>query len=80
MRSIDVVTPVFMRLRAMGVGLALDDFGTGHSSLERLQGLPISTLKIDRSFVSDLCPESGSHPIIDTILVLGTEASAKNGG
>jgi diguanylate cyclase (GGDEF)-like protein/PAS domain S-box-containing protein len=72
MESIDVVTPVFIRLRAMGVGLALDDFGTGHSSLERLQGLPISTLKIDRSFVSDLCPESGSHPIIDTILVLGS--------
>jgi len=73
MESIDVVTPVFIRLRAMGVGLALDDFGTGHSSLERLQGLPISTLKIDRSFVSDLCEESGSHPIIDTILVLGSK-------
>jgi diguanylate cyclase (GGDEF)-like protein/PAS domain S-box-containing protein len=73
MRSIDVVTPVFMKLRAMGVGLALDDFGTGHSSLERLQGLPISTLKIDRSFVSDLCAESGFHPIIDTILVLGSK-------
>ncbi|MBW6467795.1 MAG: EAL domain-containing protein [Coriobacteriia bacterium] len=73
MRSLDVVTPVFERLRTMGVSLALDDFGTGHSSLERLQGLPISTLKIDRSFITDLCVENGSHPIIDTILVLASK-------
>lgn len=73
MREIDMVSPVFEQLRAMGVGLALDDFGTGHSSLERLQGLPISILKIDRSFVSDLCAESDSHPIIDTILVLASK-------
>ncbi|HET6498212.1 MAG TPA: EAL domain-containing protein, partial [Coriobacteriia bacterium] len=52
------------------VSLALDDFGTGYSSLERLGGLPISVLKIDRSFVSDLCSETDGHPIIDTILVL----------
>jgi len=70
MGHVDLFFPVFRRLQGMGVGLALDDFGTGHSSLERLQELPITRLKIARSFVSDLCSESESHPIIDTILVL----------
>jgi diguanylate cyclase (GGDEF)-like protein/PAS domain S-box-containing protein len=57
-------------LREHGVRLAIDDFGTGHSSLGRLHQLPVSTLKIDRSFVSALPHDTGAAAIVATIVQL----------
>jgi diguanylate cyclase (GGDEF)-like protein/PAS domain S-box-containing protein len=58
------------RLRALGVRLSLDDFGTGYSSLSYLNKLPVTKLKIDRSFVAKMAPRTEGHGIIKTILDL----------
>jgi len=61
-------------LKRLGIRISIDDFGTGYSCLSYLQRLPIDTLKIDRSFVQGLHPETledAASPIIQTILSLG---------
>jgi EAL domain-containing protein (putative c-di-GMP-specific phosphodiesterase class I) len=57
-------------LRQHGIRLAIDDFGTGHSSLGRLRELPVTTLKIDRSFVADLPHDRGAAAIVSAIIQL----------
>jgi diguanylate cyclase (GGDEF)-like protein/PAS domain S-box-containing protein len=59
------------QLAAIGVRFAVDDFGTGYSSLQHLHRLPISTLKIDRSFIQQLSEASRSYPIVKAILAMG---------
>ncbi len=63
-----VASDLFERLQTLGIQVQIDDFGTGYSSLGSLQSLPISTLKIDRTFISQLGNKNGSVEIIQTIL------------
>jgi diguanylate cyclase (GGDEF)-like protein len=58
-------------LRGMGVHIAMDDFGTGHSSLTQLRVFPFDRLKIDRSFVRDLCAGSDAAAIVRAVASLG---------
>jgi len=71
MKQPDKVIPVMAALRQLGFKVSLDDFGMGHSSLSRMKMLPISSLKIDRSFVSGLPHDHGDAAIVRTILDLG---------
>jgi diguanylate cyclase (GGDEF)-like protein/PAS domain S-box-containing protein len=50
----DRVRPILDELRMLGVGIAIDDFGTGYSSLSYLQEFPVTSIKVDQSFVADL--------------------------
>lgn len=69
----DQVIPVMRALRQLGFGISLDDFGMGHSSLVLLKNLPISSLKIDRSFVRDLPHQRTDRVIVKTIVDLGCQ-------
>ncbi len=59
------------QLYGLGLHLAIDDFGTGYSSLSALQQFPISTLKIDQSFVRDIATNPDDAVIVDTIIQMG---------
>jgi len=62
---------ILNELYAMGLHLAIDDFGTGYSSLSALQQFPISTLKIDKSFVADIAVNADDATIVGTIIHMG---------
>ncbi|WP_258182439.1 sensor domain-containing protein [Vibrio mediterranei] len=65
------------QIRELGIEISLDDFGTGYSSLSYLKGLPISKLKIDRSFICDVPDENDSNAIVQAIIVMGETLSLK---
>ncbi len=70
MENIDTAINMMKELRALGVQLSMDDFGTGYSSLSYLHRFPISTLKIDRSFVSRMDGNNENREIVRTIVML----------
>ena len=58
-------------LKLMGIKVGIDDFGTGYSSLNYLKRFPIDTLKIDKSFVADVCKDPHDTSIVRAIINLG---------
>lgn len=70
MQNIETAADSMRELRALGVHLSIDDFGTGYSSLSYLHRFPISTLKIDRSFVGAMSGNNENTEIVRTIIML----------
>ena len=69
-------------IREMGIGISLDDFGTGYSSLRYLQILPLTTLKIDKSFISNIASKSGveaniTESIVNLVSKMGLDTIAE---
>ena len=68
--NIEAAVGLLTQLREIGVQLSIDDFGTGYSSLSYLQRFPIDTLKIDRSFVTQMMENEENLAIVRTIVAL----------
>ncbi len=71
MQDFAATTNVLQALKRVGVYIALDDFGTGYSSLSNLKRFPIDTLKIDRSFLADVCIDADDASIVSAVLSMG---------
>lgn len=61
---------VLSRLRSFGIPLYIDDFGTGYSSLSYLKKLPVTAVKIDKSFVADMLDDADSASIVRSTITL----------
>lgn len=70
MSSLESGTKVIRTLREQGIAIYLDDFGTGYSSLGYFKELPISTLKIDKSFIDQICNNQYDAELVETIIQL----------
>lgn len=70
MSDVTEATAALLLLAAHGAQIALDDFGTGHSSLSRVQHLPLDRIKVDRSFVASVTTDRASAAIVRTTLDL----------
>ncbi|HJU55042.1 MAG TPA: EAL domain-containing protein [Pyrinomonadaceae bacterium] len=70
MENVETATEMLSRLRNLGLRISMDDFGTGYSSLSHLRRFPIDTLKIDRSFVTQMGDDEENAEIVRTIVGL----------
>ena len=89
LKNTDNLIKILEKLKALDIGIELDDFGTGYTSLQHLAYLPIDTLKVDRSFVSEIDKDvkkkalfkaivDMSHALDINIIAEGIENSLEN--
>jgi EAL domain-containing protein (putative c-di-GMP-specific phosphodiesterase class I) len=71
MQNAEATSATLHKLKAIGVSIAIDDFGTGYSSLSYLKRFPIDSLKIDRSFVTELPGNQDDVSIAQAVITMG---------
>lgn len=77
MEDIDLIIKVLLDLKSKGIKISMDDFGTGYSSLSWLSKLPVNTIKIDRSLITNLDSNSKNIAIIKAILAVASSLNIK---
>lgn len=70
-QRVDDAIATMTTLSNRGISFSLDDFGTGYSSISYLKRLPVSTLKIDKSFVRDIMVDRNDKVLVETIITMG---------
>lgn len=70
LKDLEATRSALRELRDLGVGIAIDDFGTGYNSLYYLKSLPVTTLKIDLCFISDIGNDQNSEAIVLSVIAL----------
>lgn len=71
MKNLDASVAALQQLRALGVTISMDDFGTGYSSLSRISRLPLTRLKIDKSFVHSIGGSESGEELARAVIALG---------
>lgn len=72
MQDVESSLVAMRKLTALGVRMSIDDFGTGYSSLSYLQKLPVSVLKIDKSFVDGVAESGQGAALVRAIIGVGS--------
>ncbi|MGE4543202.1 MAG: EAL domain-containing protein [Pedobacter sp.] len=78
LENLPLVENIMQELKTIGVSLALDDFGMGYSSLSYLKRFCIDRLKIDRSFIRDICTDEHDAVLTKTIIEMGQSLGLKS--
>lgn len=71
MQNLDAARQSIQALRSYGIGVSIDDFGTGYASFEYLRELPVTGLKIDRVFVTDIESDSKARELLACMIDVG---------
>ncbi len=77
MRNIESAISTLTKLKDIGVNLSIDDFGTGYSSLAYLKRFPITTLKVDRSFIRDITVDADDAAIVSAVIAMAHKLRLK---